>query len=162
MEYIIFGAKIVILLLLCFILLRSLQYFILQVGFYYKSRHLAAFLDKKKVTAEEYLFRNEKLWRRNFRNAPYLRGGGSRAFIRELLYQARAEIAIKNFKNNHELSLYCFSCYFNPKCAKKYMLTCKDCALKDCERKADGHVHVCQRFQCRNRIENNWDGQERN
>lgn len=72
MEYIIFGAKIVILLLLCFILLRSLQYFILQVGFYYKSRHLAAFLDKKKVTAEEYLFRNEKLWRRNFRNAPYL------------------------------------------------------------------------------------------
>ena len=137
MEYIIFGAKIVILLLLCFILLRSLQYFILQVGFYYKSRHLAAFLDKKKVTAEEYLFRNEKLWRRNFRNAPYLRGGGSRAFIRELLYQARAEIAIKNFKNN-----------------KKYMLTCKDCALKDCERKADGHVHVCQRFQCRNRIEN--------
>jgi hypothetical protein len=34
------------------------------------------------------------------------------------------------------------------------MLTCKDCALKDCERKADGHVHVCQRFQCRNRIEN--------
>ena len=132
MEYIIFGAKIVILLLLCFILLRSLQYFILQ----------------------EYLFRNEKLWRRNFRNAPYLRGGGSRAFIRELLYQARAEIAIKNFKNNHELSLYCFSCYFNPKCAKKYMLTCKDCALKDCERKADGHVHVCQSFQCRNRIEN--------
>ena len=49
MEYIIFGAKILIVLLLCFILLRSLQYFILQVGFYYKSRHLAAFLDKKKV-----------------------------------------------------------------------------------------------------------------
>ena len=106
MEYIIFGAKILIVLLLCFILLRSLQYFILQVGFYYKSRHLTSFLEKKKVTAEEYLFRNARAWRRNFRNAPYLRGGGSRAFIRELLFQARADIAIRNFKDNRELSLY--------------------------------------------------------
>jgi len=154
MEYIIFWTKIIILLLLCYILLRLLQYFIMQVGFYYKSRHLTKFLNKKGVTAEEYLFRNEKVWRRNFINAPYLRGGGSRAFIRELLFQARAEIAIRNFENNHDLSLYCFSCYFSPKCTKKYQLTCKDCAQKNCERKADGHVHICRNFQCEKRIVN--------
>lgn len=154
MEYIMFGAKVMLLLLLCLILLRSLQYFILQVGFYYKSRHLASFLEKKKVTAGEYLSRNERVWRRNFKNAPYLRGGGSRAFIRELLYQARAEISVRNFKNNQELSLYCFSCYFNTICTKKYTLTCKDCMLRDCERKADGHVRVCQHFQCGKRIVN--------
>ena len=154
MEYIMFGAKITLLLMLCFILLRSLRYFILQVGFYYKSRHLASFLEKKKVTAEEYLFRNARAWRRNFRNAPYLRGGGSGAFIRELLFQARAEIAIRNFNGNHELSLYCLRCHFNPKCPKKYTLTCRDCMFEDCERKADGHVRVCQHFQCGKRIVN--------
>ena len=152
MEYIMFGVRFSILLLLCFILLRSLRYFILQVGFYYKSRHLTSFLETKKVTAEEYLFRNARAWRRNFRNAPYLRGGGSRAFIRELLFQARAEIAIRNFKDNRELSLYCFSCYFNPRCTKKYTLTCRDCILEDCERKSHGHVRVCQHFQCGKRI----------
>jgi hypothetical protein len=34
------------------------------------------------------------------------------------------------------------------------MLTCRDCTLKDCKRKADGHVRVCQHFQCGNRIVN--------
>lgn len=53
MEYIMFGARFSILLLLCFILLRSLRYFILQVGFYYKSRHLTSFLEKKEGNGRE-------------------------------------------------------------------------------------------------------------
>lgn len=154
MDILFFVLKIVVLLLMCHVLFRMLAYFRYQMTYYYHSRHIENFLEKKKKSAEEYLNENRFLWHHNFASAPHLRGGGTRAFIRELLSKAREDIAIRNFENNKELSLYCFSCYFSAICTIKYHLGCRFCQIEDCEKKGNGHDRVCRNFICNTRIEN--------
>ena len=98
MEIMFFGLKIVVLLLMCHVLLRMLVYFRYQVTYYYHSRHIERFLEKKMKSAEEYINENRFLWLHNFTRAPHLRGGGTRAFVWALLCKAREDVAIRNFQ----------------------------------------------------------------
>ena len=155
MDVLLFGLKIVALLVMCHILFRMLAYFRYQVICYYHSQHIGRFLEKKKMSAEEYLNENRFLWHHNFARAPHLRGGGTRAFVRELLCRAREDVAVRNFERNKELSLYCFSCYFCMTCPVKYHLCCRFCLVRDCDKKKKaGHDRICKYFICNNRIVN--------
>ena len=154
MGTVILIMKIIALLVMCFILARMLSYLKIQLTYYYHSRHIERFLEKKRMSAESYVKENRFIWRHNFEAAPYLRGGGTRAFVWALLCKAREEIAVRNFENTEGLSLYCFSCYFNPNCPIKYHLTCEACKDRQCEKKKKGHVKICNRFMCKVRIVN--------
>ena len=100
----VFGliVKVVLLLVMCRILLRMLGYFKYQFTCYYHSRHIERFLEKKGKSAEEYLEENRYLWHHNFANAPHLRGGGTKAFVRALLCKARLDIAKRNLEKDRE------------------------------------------------------------
>ncbi len=154
MDIVILVLKIILILIMCHILSRMVMYTIIQVKGYYYSRNIKKFLDKKQKSAEAFIEEKHYLWRRNFEKAPYLKGGGMRAFVWALICQAREDIAIRNFENTEGLGLYCFSCYFNPKCAIKYYLTCRCCLNNDCELKKRGRDKICKRFRCITRIEN--------
>lgn len=153
MDILFFGLKIVVLLLMCHVLLRMLVYFRYQVTYYYHSRHIERFLEKKMKSAEEYINENRFLWLHNFTRAPHLRGGGTRAFVWALLCKAREDVAIRNFERNKELSLYCFSCHFNATCPIKYHLSCSFCQVEDCEKKKAGHDSICKSFRCNTWLE---------
>ena len=153
MDILLFGLKIVVLLLMCHVLLRMLVYFRYQVTYYYHSRHIERFLEKKMKSAEEYINENRLIWLHNFARAPHLQGGGTRAFVWALLCKAREDVAIRNFENNKELSLYCFSCYFSATCPIKYHLSCGFCQVGTCEKKRNGHNSICKDFMCYTRFE---------
>ena len=106
------------------------------------------------MTAVEYVEKEADFYEEPTYRFPSLNGFGLRRFYWKMLQKAREEIAVSNFEKNDSLSLYCFGCYFNPVCKRKYCLTCSDCAVESCERRADGHVSVCQKFVCGKRIEN--------
>ena len=155
MDTIIFVLKVIVLLVMCFILARMLAYLKLQLTYYYHSRHIERFLEKKRMSAEKHIEENSFIWRRNFAKAPYLRGGGTRAFVWSLLCRAREDIAIRNFERIEGLSLHCFSCYFSPRCPIKYHLTCAFCLNADeCQKRQDGREWICGKFMCNTRIVN--------
>ena len=154
MDTLWFILKVIVLLFMCLVLAKMLAYFKIQVTYYYHSRHIERFLDKKKKSAEEYIEENRFIWQHNFAKAPYLRGGGTKAFVWHLLCRAREDIAIRNFNMKDGLSLYCFSCYFNVRCPIKYHLECRFCKDLGCERNLKGRDQICGRFACKTRIVN--------
>lgn len=154
MEVIIFVLKVMALLVMCFILARMLAYLKIQLTYYYHSRHIIRFLDKKRTTAEKYIEENSHIWRRNFESAPYLRGGGTRAFVCSLICQAREDVARRNYEGVDGLSLHCFSCYFSSKCLIRNHLTCSMCVRQGCTKRTPGRDWICGNFSCMTRIVN--------
>ena len=150
-------AKILLYLMLlvgCILMVQIIAYLIIQIMFYCRSRHVERFLSEREVTAEEYLKQCRRMWHHGFKNSPFLRGPGAKVFIWKVLCRARKDIAIRIFENTEGLALYCFSCYFNPKCETKYYLTCENCKDKGCSKKQSDHLRICKWFACKNRIVN--------
>lgn len=145
--------KIIFIVFMLFLLLRMLTYFRIQVSFYLKSRHIQRFLDSRKMSAREYVQENHDVWAHNFRLAPYLRGGGTRAFVAALLWQARHDLAVERFNGNEKQSLICFSCYMAEVCNIRYDLCCDCCSARDCGKKENGRATICGDFHCRFNIE---------
>ena len=151
MEQIIFVLQVMAFFVMCFILVKMLAYLKLQLIYYYHSKHIERFLEKKRMSAEKYIEENSFIWRRNFECAPYLKGGGTRAFVWSLLCKAREDIAVRNYERFERLSLHCFCCYFSPKCPIKYHLTCDFCVNTDCQKRRNGREWICEEFECNTR-----------
>ena len=75
------------------------------------------------------------------------KGFGTRALYRQVMKQARKEIAICNFDNNIFLSIYCLSCYYWPACTYKYHMNCTYCRNRKCEKRQSGK-QVCCDLEC--------------
>ena len=136
------------------VMMLEMIYFIIQLKYYCRSRHIERFLSKRGLTAEEYLERHRKVWHHDFKKAPFLKGFGAKAFIWMLLRRARKDIAIRIFEKTEGLAFYCFNCYFNPRCETKYYLTCEHCKDEGCDKKQAGGLRICNRFACKTRIVN--------
>ena len=137
-----------------FIVTDKVYDFMRQCVYFHWSFRIEKFLRENGMTAVDYVEKEAEFYEEPTYRFPSLNGFGLRRFYWKMLEKARKEIAVSNFEKNDSLSLYCFGCYFNPVCKRKYCLTCSDCAVESCERRADGHVSVCQKFVCGKRIEN--------
>ena len=158
MDIIVLTLQLLAILLMCLVLIRMLAYLRIQVTYYYHSKHIERFLDKKGVSAEKYIEENCQIWRQDCAKAPYRKGGGTRAFVWALLCRAREDIAIRNFEKTDWLSQYCFCCYFYLQCSLKYHLTCSRCVNPVCDMKSEGRDRICRKFECVTRFEDDCYG----
>lgn len=131
---------------MAFWLLKLLSHLWYQLVDLWHSWHLEKFLDKKFMSALELLeqYRSFQIF---LVPASRTKGFGTRALYRQVMKQARKEIAICNFDNNIFLSIYCLSCYYWPACTYKYHMNCTYCRNRKCEKRQSGK-QVCCDLEC--------------